>query len=49
MGHPDSEEKRESLVQVDAALAYLDHEDVTTRTVLDEKKLVRKIDWMIVP
>ena len=49
MGHPDIEEKRESLVQVDAALTYLNHEDATTMTVLNEKKLVRKIDWMIVP
>ncbi|KAI1847722.1 hypothetical protein JX266_006217 [Neoarthrinium moseri] len=34
---------------VDAALEYLDHETMTVMTEIDEKKLVRKIDWWIVP
>jgi len=52
MGQPDVEDKRESYVgrgDVDAALEYLDHEDTTIMSTIDEKKLVRKIDWMIVP
>jgi hypothetical protein len=52
MGQPDIEDKRGSLVDrgdVDAALEYLDHEDKTAMSTIDEKKLVRKIDWMIVP
>jgi hypothetical protein len=34
---------------VDAALEYLNHEEITVMTEIDEKKLVRKIDWWIVP
>ncbi|KAI0834472.1 allantoate permease [Hypoxylon sp. FL0890] len=34
---------------VDAALEYLDREGTTIMTEVDEKALVRKIDWMIVP
>lgn len=52
MGQPEIEDKRESVVErgdVDAALEYLDHEDTTVMSTIDEKKLVRKIDWMIVP
>jgi hypothetical protein len=45
----DVEEKRVELVDVDAALDYLNHEDTTLMSEVDEKKLVRKIDWMIVP
>ncbi|KAL8738516.1 MAG: hypothetical protein Q9190_007989 [Brigantiaea leucoxantha] len=47
MGHPDIEAKRENLFEVDAALEYLSNEDTTVMTEIDEKKLVRKIDWMI--
>lgn len=51
MGNPnvDIEEKRVELGDVDAALEYLNHEDTTLMSEIDEKKLVRKIDWMIVP
>lgn len=51
MGKPnvDVEEKRVELGDVDAALDYLNHEDTTLMSEVDEKKLVRKIDWMIVP
>lgn len=49
MGQVDIEERKESLVQVDAALEFLNHEDTATMTTIDEKKLVRKIDWMIIP
>ena len=53
MGQPDVEDKRrESFAgrgDVDAALEYLDHEDKTIMSTIDEMKLVRKIDWMIVP
>ena len=52
MGQPDVEDKRETYVgrgDVDAALEYLDHEDTTIMSTIDERKLVRKIDWMIVP
>lgn len=45
----DIEEKRVELGDVDAALEYLNHEDTTLMSEIDEKKLVRKIDWMIVP
>ena len=49
MDNPAVEEKMENAVQVDAALEYLNHEDATLMTTIDERKLVRKIDWMIVP
>ncbi|MCJ1388520.1 hypothetical protein MMC18_001367 [Xylographa bjoerkii] len=49
MGRPDLEDTKESLTEADAALQYLNHEGIATMTVIDEKKLVRKIDWMIVP
>ena len=35
--------------EVDAALVYLKNEGTAVMTEIDEKKLVRKIDWMIVP
>ncbi len=43
------EDKRENLVDVDAALEYLNNEGTTVMTAVDEKRLVRKIDWMIIP
>ena len=49
MGQIDIEERKESLVHADAALEYLDHEDTAPMTTIDEKNLVRKIDWMIIP
>ena len=52
MGRLDVEDNSETLVDpgdVDAALEYLDHEDTTLLSTVDEKSLVRKIDWMIVP
>lgn len=33
----------------DAALEFMTHENTGTMTEVDEKKLVRKIDWRIVP
>jgi hypothetical protein len=47
----DLEDKRVSHVDVDAdaALEYLTHEDTRVMTEIDERKLVRKIDWMLVP
>ncbi|KAI9730684.1 MAG: hypothetical protein M1834_005652 [Cirrosporium novae-zelandiae] len=46
----DVESKRvDDSAQVDDALRYLNHEDTTIMSEIDEKKLVRKIDWMIVP
>jgi hypothetical protein len=35
--------------QVDEALNFLRHGDIGTLTEVDEKKLLRKIDWMIMP
>jgi hypothetical protein len=35
--------------QVDEALKFLRNEQTGTLTELDEKKLLRKIDWMILP
>ena len=35
--------------KVDAALEFLRTEDVAVITEVDEKALVRKIDWMIMP
>ncbi|GFF56461.1 uncharacterized transporter C417.10 [Aspergillus lentulus] len=35
--------------EADAALGFLASEEAATFTEIDEKKLVRKIDWMIVP
>ena len=49
MGNPDPEDKSGHRGEIDAALEYLNHEDTTLMTTIDEKKLVRKIDWMIVP
>lgn len=45
----DVEQKKEYSGDVDAALEYLAREDTTIMTDIDEKKLVRKIDFMIVP
>ncbi|KAI1637110.1 allantoate permease [Biscogniauxia mediterranea] len=36
-------------VDVDAALEYLNHDNATTMTQVNEKELVKKIDWAIVP
>lgn len=49
MGQIDVEDKRVNLIEVDAALEYLNREDTSVMSEIDEKKLVRKIDWMIVP
>ena len=52
MGQPDIEDKRETRADrgdVDGALEYLDREDTIVTSTIDERKLVRKIDWMIVP
>lgn len=38
-----------SLGQADAALEYLHAGEVATFSDIDEKRLVRKIDWMVVP
>ncbi len=35
--------------EVDDALVYLKHEHLTTMTAADEARLLRKIDWMIMP
>ncbi|MCJ1365729.1 hypothetical protein MMC16_004854 [Acarospora aff. strigata] len=48
MGNFD-EEKRVHVGEVDAALEYLNSEDTTVMTAIDEKRLVQKIDWMIMP
>lgn len=44
----DSEKQVLRSDKVDAALEFLNAED-TTVTEVDEKALVRKIDWQIVP
>ncbi len=49
MEKTDPESKQINHVDVDAALEYLTHEDTRIINEVDEKKLVRKIDWMIVP
>ncbi|KAI2609164.1 allantoate permease [Hypoxylon sp. NC1633] len=36
-------------IDVDAALEYLNHEGTSVMTEIDEKRLVRKLDWTIVP
>lgn len=38
-----------SFGQADAALEYLRAGEVATFSDVDEKKLLRKIDWMVVP
>lgn len=45
----DLESKMERKGRVDAALEYLNQEDTRIMSEIDEAKLVRKIDWMIVP
>ncbi|KAI1497792.1 allantoate permease [Biscogniauxia marginata] len=37
------------VIDADAALEYLNHENTVIMTEINEKKLVRKIDWAIVP
>lgn len=37
------------VADVDAALEYLNHEGTTTMTEVNEKALVRKLDFTIVP
>lgn len=58
MGHPenqgqpvDIEVKNASLSagKADAALEFLRNEDTGVAVEVDEKTLVRKIDWMIMP
>ncbi|KAI0127941.1 allantoin permease [Xylariales sp. AK1849] len=45
----DAEGQVPKATDVDAALSYLVGQNNTTMTEVDEKKLVRKIDWWIVP
>ncbi|ORY68537.1 allantoate permease [Pseudomassariella vexata] len=45
----DAEGQVSKAADVDAALEYLDHDNTTVMTEIDEKKLVRKIDFRIVP
>ena len=45
----DSRRPIVNVAEVDAALVYLKNEGTAVMTEMDEKKLVRKIDWMIVP
>lgn len=45
----DIEGQASKASDVDAALVFLNHEATTTMTEIDEKKLIRKIDWWIVP
>jgi hypothetical protein len=45
----DSEGQAPKAADVDAALDYLAQENMATMTEIDEKRLVRKIDWWIVP
>ncbi|KAK8022095.1 allantoin permease [Apiospora rasikravindrae] len=46
---PDPETQVPSPADADAALDFMTHENIGTITEVDEKKLVRKIDWRIVP
>lgn len=48
-GKEDTEGQAPRAVDVDAALEYLNHGEPAVMTEIDEKKLVRKIDWWIVP
>ncbi|KAI1373006.1 allantoate permease [Hypoxylon crocopeplum] len=45
----DPEGQAPKATDVDAALEYLNHEDTTVMTEIDEKALVRKLDLTIVP
>lgn len=45
----DSEKQALRSKDADAALEFLYAEETTIMTDVDEKKLVRKIDWRIVP
>ncbi|PYH98214.1 allantoate permease [Aspergillus ellipticus CBS 707.79] len=45
----ESKDGNVSSGQADAALEFLRHAEVATFSEVDERKLVRKIDWMIVP
>lgn len=45
----DSEKQALRSQDADAALEFLYAEETTIMTDVDEKKLVRKIDWRIVP
>ncbi|OTB02239.1 hypothetical protein M426DRAFT_199882 [Hypoxylon sp. CI-4A] len=45
----EKEKQPPKVVDVDAALEYLNHENTTVLTEINEKALVRKIDWTIVP
>lgn len=46
----DVEGQAPKAANVDAALEFLNHETLTSSlTEIDEKKLVRKIDWCIIP
>jgi hypothetical protein len=50
-GNLDIETKNEMIAtgKADAALEFLRTEDIADITEVDEKALVRKIDWMIMP
>ncbi|KAI4592461.1 hypothetical protein KJ359_011158 [Pestalotiopsis sp. 9143b] len=45
----DNEKQSPETADADAALDYLVHEQTGAMTEIDEKKLVRKIDWWIIP
>lgn len=45
----DSEKQALEHKNVDAALEFLASEEIRIMTEVDEKKLVRKIDWRIMP
>ncbi|ETS84022.1 hypothetical protein PFICI_05898 [Pestalotiopsis fici W106-1] len=45
----DTEKQASKVADADAALDYLNHEHTGAMTEVDEKKLLRKIDWWIVP
>lgn len=45
----DNEKQSPETADADAALDYLVHEQTGAMTEVDEKKLLRKIDWWIIP
>lgn len=45
----DNEKQALQSKDADVALEFLNHETATSMTEIDEKKLVRKIDYRIVP
>lgn len=51
-GHKIDIDNKDGLIatgKADAALEFLRTEDIAVLTEVDEKALVRKIDWMIMP